>query len=147
LYDVKTMDGSTIDKAPVVWNQKLTGREVLQKVGETIKWVDRDFWLKCFVRQAESYGDTPLVVDDGRFLFEFDKLKAEGWLTVGVNTSLSVRMQRYESMYGRTPTESELNHESEKHVPQIIQQCHLILQGTDDPYYNLRQIQRNAGTI
>lgn len=143
-YEVTLPNRSGEEATLLFATYHLTGREILQKVGETIKWVDRDFWLKCFVRQAESYGDTPLVVDDGRFLFEFERLQSEGWLTVGVNTPLSVRMQRYQATYGREPTESELNHESEIHVPTIIQKCELIIQGTDDAYANLRKILSSA---
>lgn len=117
-----------------------SGRQLLQEVGQTIKDVDRDFWLKCFMRSAESFGDTPLVVDDGRFMFEFSRLRSSGWLTVGVNTHESVRIQRYESIYGRAPTDEELNHQSEVEVPKILNFCSLIVQGTDDPFDNARRI-------
>ena len=120
--------------------RKVSGREILQGVGQTIKDVDRDFWMKCFMRQVISFGDTPLVVDDGRFLFEWNELASDGWLTVGVNCHESVRMQRYESIYGRGPTEAEMNHQSEIEVPDILNRCSIILQGTDDPFENVRKI-------
>jgi hypothetical protein len=119
---------------------KKSGRRILQEIGQSIKDVDRDFWLKCFLRTTASFGDSPLVVDDGRFRFEFDSLLSNGWLTVGVNTHPSVRMQRYESIYGRLPTEDELNHQSEIEVPEILNRCQIILQGTDDAFWNAKKI-------
>jgi dephospho-CoA kinase len=140
--DYPTVDNTpemTIDGANVNIKNK-SGRQLLQEIGQTIKDVDRDFWLKCFLRTADTFGDTPLVVDDGRFLFEFRNLQQRGWLTVGVNTHESVRMQRYESIYGRLPTHQELNHQSEIEVPDILNKCEIILQGTNDPYDNVRRI-------
>jgi hypothetical protein len=112
-YEVTSIDGETTD---------ISGREVLQRVGQSIKGHDRDFWLRCFLRDAGNYGDTPLVVDDGRFLFERDALRSAGWLIVGINTASSVRHQRYETLYGRAPTPEEENHESEREVPEIVHQ-------------------------
>lgn len=131
-YEITSSDGGG--------SSLISGREILQRVGQSIKSHDRDFWLRCFLRDASNYGDTPLVVDDGRFLFERDALRAYGWLIVGINTSHSVRMQRYETLYGRTPTPEEENHESEKEVPLIVQSADLIIQGTDDPYWNAKTI-------
>jgi hypothetical protein len=120
--------------------EDISGREVLQRVGQSIKAHDRDFWLRAFLRDADNYLDTPLVVDDGRFLFERDALRSRGWFIVGLNTAHPVRMQRYETLYGRLPTEAEQNHESEVEVPVIVQESDIILQGTDDPYWNARTI-------
>jgi dephospho-CoA kinase len=130
-YRVTALDGTV---------SEISGREVLQRVGQSIKAHDRDFWLQCFLRDSANYLDTALVVDDGRFLFERDALRAKGWLIVGVNTSHSVRMQRYETLYGRVPTEAEQNHQSEVEVPTIVQEADLILQGTDDPYWTAKKI-------
>ena len=130
---------ATFDQATGVLLKK-SGREILQGIGETIKAVDRDFWMRCFDRQVLAYGDTPLVVDDGRFMLEFDALRRLGWLTVGVNAAEAVRFQRYESIYGRRPTPQEVNHESEREVPDILSKCHVVVQGDRDAYDNVRSI-------
>lgn len=120
----------------------ISGREVLQRVGQSIKGHDRDFWLRCFFRTAGNYLDTPLVVDDGRFKFERDALASRGWLIVGLNTPYQVRQERYQTIYGRYPTEVELSHQSEAELPDIIMDADLILKGTDDPYHNVRMIRK-----
>ena len=117
-----------------------SGRQILQEVGQTIKAVDRDFWLKCFFRDADNYLGVPLVVDDGRFLFEYQALRDSLWLCVGVRTEDSVRWQRAVSLNGREPTPEEKNHESERQVPEILDKCDIIVDGTADAYANVKKI-------
>ena len=132
-YFVTTLDGEM---------EEISGREVLQRVGQSIKSHDRDFWLRCFFNQARNYLDTPLVVDDGRFEFERNALRSQGWTIVGIDTPERVRRERYLTVYGRYPTETELSHQSEIELPDIIRNADVILDGEDDPYMNIRTIQR-----
>lgn len=113
----------------------LTGREILQGIGQTVKYLDRDFWIKTTLNRAAKI-DGPVVNDDTRFVFEADALRDAGWLIVGVDTPDEVRMQRYEELYGRRPTESELSHESEREIDAII--CDRRIDGTADPVATLR---------
>lgn len=117
-----------------------SGREILQEVGQSLKDVDRDFWLKCFFRDAGNYLDQPLTVDDGRFMFEFEALKDKGWLSVGILTPDTVRWQRAVMLNGREPTPKEKNHASEVEVPKILERCDILVDGTADPYYNVKRI-------
>jgi dephospho-CoA kinase len=128
-----TLDVHPVNPAP---DQQLikSGREILQQVGQAMKAVDRDFWIKCFQREAARYDNVPLVVDDLRFLFERDMLREAGWFIVGVNTPEQVRMDRALRITGRVPTEAELNHESEREVQQIIEQADYVVLGDGDPY-------------
>lgn len=134
-YTVTNLDG--IDTT-------ISGREILQRVGQSIKSHDRDFWLRCFFRSAKNYLDTPLVVDDGRFIFERDSLALRGWLIVGIDTPARVRRERYRTIYGRYPTEVELNHQSERELPEIVRNADIIVGGEDDPYMNVRSIMKKA---
>jgi dephospho-CoA kinase len=118
----------------------VSGRQVLQGVGQSIKDFDRNFWLRCFDRDAERYAGIPLVVDDMRFLFERDWLKAKGWHIVGVDTDLPTRLERANQITGRMPTADELVHESEIEVPKVIAEADIIVDGTEDPYENAATI-------
>jgi hypothetical protein len=130
-YNVITRDG-----IPTM----LSGREILQKVGQTIKDVDLHFWLKAFFGTKRNYLDQPLVVDDGRFTFEYEALVADGWMTVGILTPDSVRWQRAVMLNGREPTPDEKNHESEIQIPSILDRCDIVVDGTQDPYHNAKRI-------
>jgi len=134
-YEITTLDGVIA---------MVSGREVLQGVGQSIKSHDRDFWLKCFFNAAKNYLDTPVVVDDGRFTFERDALSQKGWLIVGIDTPEGIRHERYMSVYGRYPTMTELTHQSEIELPNIIRDADIVVSGVEDPYENVRTILHHA---
>jgi energy-coupling factor transporter ATP-binding protein EcfA2 len=102
------------------WKEReISGRQVLQGIGQIVKEFDRDFWLKAMMRDVATKGNGPFVCDDTRFPFEADFLRERGWLIVKLYVAKEVRAQRYESLYGRAPTEAELNHPSETEVDDI----------------------------
>ena len=135
LYTVTNLDGV---------ESTISGREVLQRVGQSIKSHDRDFWLRCFFRQVNLMDNNAIVVDDGRFEFERDALRDGGWLIVGIDTPEDVRLQRYHNVYGRYPTRAELTHQSEIELPGIIDTADMLVDGRDDPYENVRSILERA---
>ena len=93
-----------------------------------------------FFGSAKNYLDAPLVVDDGRFTFERDSLRSRGWLIVGISTPERIRRERYLTVYGRYPTDIELRHQSEIELPDIIADADVVVNGTADPYDNVRKI-------
>jgi hypothetical protein len=134
-YSVTSMDGD---------EELISGREILQRVGQSIKTHDRDFWLRCFFRAADTFERNDLVVDDGRFRFECESLRERGWLIVGIAVPVSVRRERYLTLYGRYPTPEEESHQSEVEIPDIIAGADLLLDGTDSPLYNGKIILERA---
>jgi dephospho-CoA kinase len=96
-----------------------TGREILQGIGQSLKVVDRDIWLKCFIEDTTRMSNEPYVVDDVRFAFEAGYLRAQGWLIVKIDTPEHVRIERAVALSGKAPTDKELNHESEAEVDSI----------------------------
>lgn len=124
----------------------LSGREILQGVGQSIKSHDRDFWLRCFFRSADNLAPNPLVVDDGRFTFERDALRERDWLVVGIQTPREERHARYLAAYGRYPTPEEESHQSEIELPDIIAAAELRIDGTDSPIHNAGRILELADT-
>lgn len=129
LYSINDLKQGTIE---------VTGRQILQRVGTEIKRIDQYFWLKYIEKKL---GDVQrYVVDDGRFDFEVAWARDKGWTVVGVGSPEAARIQRYEIVYGRTPSKEELNHSSEQQVPQLLMDCDVNVQGTDDPYENAKKI-------
>ena len=96
-----------------------SGRAILQGIGQSIKVVDRDIWLKMFIADTAHMKREPYVVDDVRFGFEADYLRDNGWGIVMVKTPDWTRIQRAKFSTGRVPTPEELNHESEREVDNI----------------------------
>lgn len=99
--------------------EPISGRQVLQGIGQIVKEFDRDFWLKAMMRDIETKGNGPFVCDDTRFPFEAEFLKQRDWIIVKLYVPKEVRAERYRTLYGRVPTEAELSHPSETEVDDI----------------------------
>ena len=117
---------------PLDWDDSgtLSGREILQRLGQSVKELDRLFWVRWLMNDIDggAYGDGPFVTDDCRFTYEADALRERGFLIVRVMTPSKVRMQRYEMTYGRMPTMQEMTHPSETEVANI--EWDILLDGT-----------------
>jgi dephospho-CoA kinase len=96
-----------------------SGRQILQGIGQSIKVVDRDIWLKIFINDTNQMGFDKYVVDDVRFGFEADYLRDQGWAIVLIDTPEETRIDRAIALTGRAPTREELDHESEREVGDI----------------------------
>lgn len=111
--------------------EAITIREVLQGLGESVKSVDRDLWLKWFLKDTQ-FLPKPLVMDDARLLFEADALREDGWTLVKVDTPEEVRIDRYMRLYGgRMPKESELFHPTETELEKVT--FDLVVDGVTSP--------------
>ena len=107
-----------------------SGRVIQQELGHSVKSLDAHFWIRWLLSDIDSgaYGDGPYVSDDTRFPYEADALRARGFAIVRLKTPLPVRNQRYVELYGRSPTQAEMNHPSEVETRKI--EADLILDGT-----------------
>ena len=110
---------------------RLSGREVLQQLGQVVKDFDRDFWLRWLAADMAD-STPPFVIDDCRFPFEAEFLKSRGFVVIKLLVTKGERMKRYEATYGRLPTEAEMNHPSETEVSNIVPDH--ILDGLNRPH-------------
>jgi dephospho-CoA kinase len=153
LRNIAALAYGTIDKSKMYdvahyneSNEQISGREILQKLGEGVKQIDRDFWLKCFLRDSKRYLDQQIVLDDGRFQFELEALKENGYLTVGVDTPEEVRLSRALMVNGRYPTYIEMNHISEIEIPFVMNKVDVVIDGTGDIYREVGKVLEKART-
>ncbi len=105
-FEVVTLDGD---------NRTITGRRLLQELGQAVKAMDRNFWIRAMLNDIE-YGEHsggPFVTDDCRFPYEADALRDAGFVIVKLDTPLDTRIKRYFETYGVYPTPAELVHPSE----------------------------------
>lgn len=102
-----------------------SGRQILQGIGQALKVVDRDIWLKIFINDTNDMDNSPYVVDDVRFEFEADYLRGEGWTIVKVDTPEPARVHRAFQLTGKEPTRGELFHESEVEVDDIKEDIYI----------------------
>jgi len=123
-YEVVSLEGVS---------HTLSGREVLQQLGQAVKALDRDFWIRSLFIDLDNgnYGDGPFVTDDCRFPYEAEALKSQGFMVLKLDVDLDVRIQRYSQTYGRRPTPEELVHPSEIELVDITPHFHI--DGNRDP--------------
>lgn len=100
---------------------EVSGREILQRFGQSVKQLDRLFWIRWLMNEVDEglHGDGPFVIDDCRFPYEADALRDRGFVIARIVTPTDTRMERYENTYGRRPTSAELSHPSEVEVQSI----------------------------
>lgn len=100
---------------------EVSGREILQRLGQSVKQLDRLFWIRWLMNEVDCgiHGPGPFVIDDCRFPYEADALRNRGFVIARIVTPADTRMERYELTYGRRPTEAELSHPSEVEVQSI----------------------------
>jgi hypothetical protein len=114
----------TIEKGTMVHthpNGVKSIRQIMQQVGQRVKEVDRDIWLRMLrhqVKECEEFG-IPVVIDDVRFPFEADFLRGNNFIIARMTTPDVVRFARYEAIYGKPPSDEEVNDSSEIEVPLI----------------------------
>jgi hypothetical protein len=120
--------------------REVTGRRLLQELGQSVKVMDRDLWIRWLdadIRDGK-YGNGPFAIDDCRFPYEANYLRDElGFVIVKLDTPDETRFTRYERLYGRRPSEDEVNHPSETQVDAIVED--LLVPG-DIPVADLARI-------
>lgn len=97
------------------YERTITGRRMLQEFGQSVKAMDRDFWVRAMLNDIENgeHSGGPFVTDDCRFPYEADALRKAGFIIIKLETPLDTRIRRYYQTYGTYPTPAELVHPSE----------------------------------
>lgn len=74
-------------------------RDLLQKIGQTVKSIDPDVWVKHLLREIDKNSHCPVVIDDLRFPNELKALKERGFFLVRLEVSPDLQSQRIEELY------------------------------------------------
>lgn len=121
LYEVTNLKG---------FERYLSGRQVLQELGQSVKALDRNFWTRWLLSDIANgnYGPGPFVVDDCRFSYEAHALAEKGFLVVRIAVPDDERRARYASIYGREPSAAEMAHPSEVEMAAIEED--MLVDGT-----------------
>lgn len=97
------------------YEREITGRRLLQEFGQSVKDMDRDFWVRAMLNDIEhgEHSGGPFVTDDCRFPYEADALRKVGFTIIKLEVPVDTRIRRYFDLYGVYPTPAELVHPSE----------------------------------
>lgn len=131
MFEVFTLDGE---------RREISGRRILQELGQSVKAMDRNFWIRAMLNDIENgeHSGGPFVTDDCRFPYEAEALRNAGFTIVKLDVPLDTRIRRYFETYGVYPTPAELVHPSEIELVDIVPD--FIIDGEQSPKDILYQV-------
>jgi dephospho-CoA kinase len=120
-------ENARLQKSDIVFVNTPSGRkavsvrQLLQDIGNGMKLIDQDIWLRGIRHQVLLWNEMgkPVVIDDVRFPREAEYLKNIGFLNIRLTASEVIRLERYFKTYGVTPNKQEINDKSETLVDAI----------------------------
>lgn len=109
------------------FGMKEKDRRLLQQIGTKMREIDENVWIKALVLKIQNenlipFNENliPFGVDDVRFLNEIDRLKENFSLfVVKLQPNEDQRLEVYQELYGRYPTEEELNDPTETEIDKL----------------------------
>ena len=90
-------------------------RYLYQAVGQGMRCIDRNVWVKYMARNIERDGLDDVVITDVRQQNEVDMLRRAGYFIVRVNADPKTRVKRMVAC-GDVFDTDDLNHETELHI-------------------------------
>lgn len=122
-----TDENAVLQKSDIIFinapdgRKAVTVRQLLQDIGNTMKTIDQDIWLRGVRHQVLLWNEMgkAVVIDDVRFPREAEYLKLIGFVNVRLTASEDTRLERYFRTYGIKPSLQEMNDKSETLVDAI----------------------------
>lgn len=122
-----TDENAVLQKSDIIFinapdgRKAVTVRQLLQDIGNTMKTIDQDIWLRGVRHQVLLWNEMgkAVVIDDVRFPREAEYLKLIGFVNIRLTASDDTRLERYFRTYGIKPSLQEMNDKSEKLVEAI----------------------------
>ncbi len=120
-------EGATLQKSDSVLintpdgRRMVTVRQLLQDIGNQMKMIDQDIWLRGVRHQVLLWNEMgkSVVIDDVRFPREAEYLKNIGFVNIRLSASEETRLERYFRTYGIKPSRQEITDKSETLVDSI----------------------------
>lgn len=102
------------------FGMKEKNRRLLQQIGEKMREIDEDVWIKALILKIQNQNLIPFGTDDVRFLNEVKDLKEKySIFIVKVQPDENERLETYKTLYGRYPTQEELNDPTETEIDKL----------------------------
>ena len=109
-------------------------RDLLQAIGEKLREIDKDVWIKILLAKLDVADYVHAVVDDCRYLNEAKALRDRGFILIKLGGS------------HKTLTLQQRKHSSEREVDQIVENYFLDTnKPLEETYQELEEILKNTG--
>jgi len=109
------------DLAKDLFDMQTKDRRLLQLLGAKMREVDQDVWIKYLILNVKRNSLQPFIIDDVRFVNEYNLIKQSfsNFKVFKLATDEEQRMNMYENLYGRRPTQEEANDPTETDIDNI----------------------------
>jgi len=109
------------DLAKDLFDMQTKDRRLLQLLGAKMREVDQDVWIKYLILNVKRNALQPFIIDDVRFVNEYNLIKQSfpNFKVFKLATDEEQRMNMYEKLYGRRPTQEEANDPTETDIDNI----------------------------
>jgi dephospho-CoA kinase len=111
-----------------LFNMQQKDRQLLIQIGQKMREIDPDVWIKSTIREANKYQN--VIIDDIRYQNELLTLKKEKWILIKLKISKELQLQRLKQTYPETweshlkyindNSESQLDDLDETHFDFVI---------------------------
>ena len=85
-----------------VFYMKNKDRHLLQQIGEKMREIDKDIWIKKTINDIYKNNDNHVIIDDLRFINELEYVKKHNFFTIRLNISKYEQDSRIMSTYPDT---------------------------------------------
>ena len=131
------------DIARDLFNMKQKNRELLQKIGQSMRVIDQYVWINYLLYKIND--EERIIVDDIRYPNELKALQDRGFIIIKLIVDKNTQKKRLIETYPNNYSEhlDRLNHESETHIDKL--ECDFEINSDEnvienilkfiDPYY------------
>jgi dephospho-CoA kinase len=109
------------DLAKDLFDMQKKDRRLLQLLGAKMREIDKDVWIKYLILNVKRNNLQPFIIDDVRFVNEYNLIKNSfpNFKVFKLVTEEEQRLKTYEKLYGRLPTQEEINDPTEIDIDNI----------------------------
>ena len=83
-----------------LFNMKKKDRKLLIDIGKKMREIDENVWINYTIKECKDYEN--IIIDDIRYLNEFNKLKEDGWFLIKLVIDRDLQFERIKETYPDT---------------------------------------------
>jgi hypothetical protein len=116
-----TLSTKIVEIAVDLFDMQSKNRVLLGDISEKMREIDPAVWTNYVINKIKKNGHLPFIVDGIRYVLDEGRLRSEfpGFMVIRVDTDERQRLEVYKRVYGRYPSEDEVNNKGEGDVSKI----------------------------
>ena len=83
-----------------LFNMETKNRKLLIDIGKKMRDIDENVWVNYTIKECKEHNN--IIIDDIRYLNEFNKLKEDGWVLIKLIIDSHLQLERLKKTYPDT---------------------------------------------